>query len=61
MSLYEVYVTGCAVCGWPETTDHGPYEPSPLDDFLPPLDPRVHRMSCRRCGKNFDVSPARVA
>lgn len=56
MMPYEPYHLDCPRCGYPESIDRGPYEPSPLDEGLwPPLDPRVHCLWCGRCGKPFDV------
>jgi hypothetical protein len=49
----------CPRCGYPETVDAGPYEPSGLDTALGPVDPEVHLMWCGRCGKPFDAGPAR--
>jgi hypothetical protein len=61
VKLYEVYDEACIVCGSHDTRDHGPYEPHPLDACLvQPLDDRIHLMSCRACGKSFDVAPSAV-
>lgn len=61
MSPWLVYDdTTCPVCGNTEgNRDHGPYEPHPLDDALGGTpDPRIHLMTCGRCGKCFDAGPA---
>jgi len=57
----QVYLyVECPVCGYPGThIDHGPYQPHPLDEIggLPPVDPRVHYLTCGLCGKGFDAAP----
>jgi hypothetical protein len=52
---YQTYDAECPRCGYPETRDHGPYEPRPSDAVLGPVDPDVHMMTCGRCGDVFDV------
>lgn len=55
-AAYEIYTdVECPRCGYTEARDAGPYEPSWLDEGLPPLDSRVHLMWCGRCGGPFDV------
>jgi hypothetical protein len=54
------YSCPCPRCGYPETSDAGPYVHEPVyDDKLGgPPDPRIHLMWCGRCGGPFDAGPA---
>jgi len=54
----EAIISACPVCGYPDCRDLGPYGYQPeWDNALGgPPDPRVHLLTCGRCGKDFDAA-----
>jgi hypothetical protein len=60
-TTYETYSSACPRCGYPETIDAGPYEPSWTDAELGPPGPDIHLLWCGRCGKPFDAGPPEAA